>query len=180
VGRDLLCGAAFGAVMTALNLAVKGSAPWLSTLDPIGGVRPFLWFLGNMVTSSLVDPAQYLFLLFLCRIMLRRHWPATAAFLVLMALLIGATGGNWRVGLPIGLTFGALIAFILLRFGFLALIATNICAHLLMAIPRTFDFSLWFAAIGAAPLVIVVFIAVYGYRLVVSGNGTAVPQVNTR
>jgi serine/threonine-protein kinase len=180
VGRDLLCGAAFGAVITALNLATKGVAPWLPQLDPISGVRPFLWFLGNAVTASLVDPAQCFFLLFLCRVVLRRQWPATAAFLVIIALVVRGVGGDWRVGLPVGLAFGALYALILLRFGFLALIATNICGYLMMALPRTFDFSLWFAAIGAAPLVIVAFIALYGYRSAVSGNEIAVPHANTR
>jgi serine/threonine-protein kinase len=180
VGRDLVCGAAFGAVFTVLNLAAQGGQPWQPTLDPIGGVRPFLWFLGNVVTSSLVDPAQYLFLIFLCRVILRRQWAATAAFLVIMAVLIGGGAGDWRVGLPIGLAFAAFYAFVLLRFGFLALIATSICAHLMMALPRTLDFSLWFAPIGAAPLVIIAIIAIYGYRLTVSGNGTAVPQANTR
>ena len=178
VGRDLVCGAAFGAVVTAINLAAKGSAPWLTSLDPIGGVRPFIWFLGNVVTSSLVDPAQYLFLLFLCRVTLRRQWPATAAFIVIEALAIG--GIQWSVGLAAGAVFGALFAFILLRFGFLALIATGICGHLMMAIPRTFDFSLWFAPIGAAPLVIAAIIAIYGFRTAVSGNATAVPQADTR
>jgi serine/threonine-protein kinase len=179
VGRDLLCGAAFGALFTALNLAARGGAPWTPPFDALIGIRPFLWFVGGVITSSLLDPVQHLFLLFLCRIALRKQWLATGAFLVAMAMIIGGTSLAWGIGIPIGLAFGALCAFILLRFGFLALIVTNICAHLLMALPRTFDFSLWFAAIGAAPLVIVVFVALYGFRTAVSGSATAVPQPNT-
>jgi serine/threonine-protein kinase len=180
VGRDLLCGAVFGALFTALNLAARGGTPWTPPFDAVVGIRPFLWLVGGVITSSLLDPVQYLFLLFLCRIVLRKQWLATGAFLVAMAMIIGGTSLAWGVGAPMGLAFGGLCAFILLRFGFLALIMTNICAHFLMALPRTLDFSLWFAPIGAAPLVIVAFIAVYGYRTAVSGNGTPVPQANTR
>ncbi len=180
VGRDLLCGAFFGAAMTALNFVAQGTGhPWMAALEPLVNTRQFLSFAGEVGMDSLFDPVQYLFLLFLCRMVLRRQWLATAACVGILAAVISAGAGSWSV-LPIGLAFGSLFAFILLRFGFLALIASSISAHFLMAIPRTFDFSLWYAPLGAAPLAIVALIALYGFRTAVSGSGTPVPQTNTR
>jgi hypothetical protein len=181
VGRDLLCGAFFGMVMTVFNLsavALQGTHIWAASLSPLVNVRQFLSFLGEVGMDSLFDPVQYLFLLFLCRLVLRRQWLATGAFVIILAIVIAGGVHSW-IALPIGLAFACFFAFVLLRFGFLALIVANICAHLTMAIPRTFDFSLWYAPIGAAPLIIVAIIAVYGYRIAVSGNGMAVPQANT-
>jgi len=182
VGRDLLCGAFFGAVMTAFNLsaiALQGSHPWLSALPPLVNTRQFLSFVGEVGMDSLFDPVQYLFLLFLCRMVLRRQWLATSACILILAVVIAGGTPSW-IGLPIGLAFGSFFAFVMLRFGFLCMIAASICAHLMMAIPRTFDFSLWYAPIGDAPLLIVAFIAIYGFRIAVSGSGTVVPQTNTR
>ena len=182
VGRDLLCGAFFGTVMTVFNLsaiALQGTHIWTASLSPLVNVRQYLISIGMVGMDSLFDPVQYLFLLFICRLVLRRQWLATAAFVVILTVVVAGGIHSWIV-LSIGLAFASFFAFVLLRFGFLALIVANICAHLTMAIPRTFDFARWYAPIGAAPLGIVAIIAIYGFQLTVSGNGTAVPQTNTR
>jgi predicted Ser/Thr protein kinase len=182
VGRDLLCGAFFGAVMTFFNfvaIRMQGTQPWVASLPSLVNTRQFLSFVGEVGMDSLFDPVQYLFLLFLCRMVLRRQWIATAACILILAVVIAGGVRSWTA-FPIGLAFGSFFAFVMLRFGFLAMIAASICAHLMMAIPRTFDFSLWYAPIGAAPLVIVAIIAIYGFRVAVSGSGNAVPQTDTR
>src|SRR5262249_33938382 len=134
VGRDLLAGVAFGAVMTIFNLIanqVTGGRPWMSGMG-ISGIRPFIGFLGDTLTASIFDPSLYFFLLFLCRVVLRRRWLATAAFAAILSVSIGGFSDPLR-SLPIGLSFAGLYALILLRFGFLATITTSICAHLLLA-----------------------------------------------
>jgi membrane protein implicated in regulation of membrane protease activity len=80
-----------------------------------------------------------------------------------MTLVIGGFSESIYM-VPVVLGFAVVYALVLLRFGFLALIMTSICARLLLGFARTPDFSLWYAGIGAAPLVIVALIAVWGFR----------------
>jgi hypothetical protein len=174
VGRDLVAGAAFACVMTAFNLIaneINGGRPWAAAIG-ISSARPFIGFLGNVLAVSIFDPSVYFFLLFLCRVILRKEWLSTAAFVAAMTIVIGGLSDPARM-IPIGLAFACVYAFVLLRFGFLALIMTSICSHLLLALPRTLDFSLWYAGIGAAPLAIVVLIAVWGYRAATTGESAA-------
>jgi hypothetical protein len=175
VGRDLLAGAFFGSVLTAFNLIsnqILGGRPWNATLD-LSMLRPFLGFLGDTVASAIFYPSVFFFLLFLCRVILRKQWLGTIAFLAAVTVMIGGLPMTVKM-VPIGLAFAGLYAFVLLRFGFLALITSSVCAHLLMAIPRTFDFSMWYAGIGAAPVVIVALIALWGFRAATGDSGFGV------
>jgi hypothetical protein len=179
VGRDLLAGALFGSVLTAFNLIanqVLGGRPWNAALE-LSILRPFLGFLGDTVASSIFYPSSFFFLLFLCRVILRKQWLGTIAFLAAVTVMIGGLSNPVKM-VPIGLGFAVLYAFVLLRFGFLALITTSICAHLLLAIPRTFDFSMWYAGIGAAPVVIVALIALWGFRTGISDQGAGIRDAN--
>jgi serine/threonine-protein kinase len=165
VGRDLLAGAAFGCVSTALNQIANefiGGRPWTPALG-IFSIRPFAGFAGDILAHSLFDPSVYFFLLFLCRAIIRKPRLSNAVYIAAMTIFIAGFADPLHM-IPIGLAFACLNSLVLLRFGFLALILTHICAHLLMAIPRTLDFSLWYAGIGAAPLAIVALIAAWGFR----------------
>jgi predicted Ser/Thr protein kinase len=181
VGRDLLAGAVFGSILTAFNLIANvatGGGPWAGAVS-ISGIRPFIGFLGDTLAVSIFDPSVYFFLLFLCRVIFRKEWLTTVVFVGAMTLVIGGVSDPAHM-LPIGLAFACLYAFVLLRFGFLALIMTSICAHLLLAIPRTLDSSLWYAGLGAAPLVIVALIAAWGYRttLGIRDQGSGIRESN--
>jgi serine/threonine-protein kinase len=175
VGREILYGAAFACVwsaLTLLQLALHGPTgePLMAMLDPLSSLRLTASAALASVANALFGPMLILFLLFVLRVVLRKEW-AAAAVCVLGAGLLNSAGTSYpAVDLPINLLQAAVAVFVLMRFGLVALIAQSVVSDFLLGLPRTLDFSLWYAPMGMLPLVIVALVAFYGFRVSLAGR----------
>jgi hypothetical protein len=175
VGRDILFGAGLGCAETALRLATlalhgKGGEPVMADLGTLVGVRAAGAAALQSWTSALFTAMFFFFILFVLRLVLRNQWLASAAFVVILTAVFGmGTSYPW-VDTPANLLFAALYTVVLLRFGLLALVVTELVATCLLGVPRTLDFSSWYAAMGMAPLAICAALAFFGFRTSLGGR----------
>jgi hypothetical protein len=78
--------------------------------------------------------------------------------------------GSGILNLAAGIIIAPIQLFILFRVGLLAWMAAQFVAILFYFFPLTFDFSRWYATHGLAAIVVVVALAVYGFRLSLAGR----------
>ncbi len=175
VGRGLLFGAAFACLWAGLDLVrlrLHGPAgePVMALLYPFVSGRlaaaAALW----SVSGSLWDPMIALFLLFVLRVVLRKEWVAAIVFALLIGSLDSSGTAYPAADLTINILQAGLGVFVLLRYGVLVLIVINVVNDFLMGIPRTLDFSLWYAPMGMLPLLLAAAVAIYGFRVSLAGR----------
>jgi len=170
VGRDLLIGATTGAlvaVATYVQVASHGAngTPNIPALEALSGVRQSVNLLLQSVCNSLFTSILFFFVFFVLRVLLRKQWLATAAFIAVVTLVISGSGSNW-IDRPFQAAYAALFAFILLRFGLLALMVTIVVPDVLGNVPWTAEPS----ALNLAALALVAIVAVYGFRTALAGR----------
>jgi len=175
VGRDILFGAGMACVLALLKLiqlGLHGSSgePVMADLSTLLGTRQLIAAGLQTVTGSLFDAIFFFFLLFIAIVILRRQWLAAAGFVVLITLIFSISTVYPWVDYPINLLIAALYAFILLRFGLLTLVFAEIVSTALLGVPRTLDFSSWYAWTGMIPLIVVALITIYGFRISLGGR----------
>jgi serine/threonine-protein kinase len=181
VGRDILYGAALGCVWAGVKLAqlaMHGASgePVMPPLATLLGLRQAAAGGLDALTGSLFDPIVLFFLLFVARAVLRNQWIAAATFIAIATVVdTGGTAYPW-IDYPANALLAGLIVFVLLRFGLLALIATEAFSQFLTGVPRTLDFSAWYAGIGVASLALVALIAIYGFRTSLAGRRLLDPR----
>jgi serine/threonine-protein kinase len=174
VGRDLLLGTGIGAAIAAvvfakfdLHGAGAGSIPLLGAIQ---GVR---WNLGEIVhlfEASLFDVLLYTFILFVVRLVLRKESLVAAVF-ILVAGAINSFGTTFpTVDWPANLLVAAIFTAVMLRLGLLAAIVSYTTYTILYNMPRTLDFSSWYAGLGMIPVVLLIGVAWYGFRLSLAGR----------
>jgi hypothetical protein len=176
VGGHLLFGVALGIGLALLNsgnrLALEyygtisfRNAELLSTLDARGLTRSLLgalvvaFFFGMLLT----------FILMLLRVLLRRQWLAAAAFVLLGASAALGDAHPW-IRLVSEISFFALFAANLLRFG--GLLPTIVCifvGNILGDFPIA-DFSTWYASTTVFVLVVFLALTAYAFQTAVAGR----------
>ena len=80
------------------------------------------------------------------------------------------SGENFWVALPFALIVVALSLIVLIRFGLLALFVFNLYLSLLSLLPVTLDFSRWYIGRSLLLLLILIGLAVYGFRAALAGR----------
>jgi serine/threonine-protein kinase len=178
VGRDVLVGLTFGTgaalVVELHGLAVQrfgampsGTVQPRSLLGVPGAVATFLAMIPNCVLIALV----WFVLLFVLRAVVRRDWLAAGAFvLIYMALNWLATPESPALSALFGAVQTALLVFVMLRFGLVALIASAFVLELLVMFPITSDFSVWYAGASLFALLSVAAIAAFAFRASLAGR----------
>ncbi len=175
VGRDILYGAAVGAIVAILKLAqirMHGviAPPSIPTLAVIEGIRGLAAFGLQSVSSSIFDPMLTLFMLFLMRVLLRKQWLAAAAAVAILTLVSIGTPAAPAIDIPATVILQLLEVLVLLHFGVPAVITMGVVSTYLLEVPVTLDFSSWYAAIGIAALAACILIAWYGFRTSLAGR----------
>jgi len=84
------------------------------------GFATRVYLLTQSICNSLFTSIFLFFVFFVLRVLLRKQWLAAAAFILLTTVVISGPGSNW-IDRPFQAAYAALFAFILLRFGLLAL-----------------------------------------------------------
>ena len=178
VGRDVLVGLTFGAVSALVAklhefvLLRFGSMPSITVQPPsllgvTGAVAGFLALIPNSVLLALV----WFVLIFVLRAVLRRDWLAAVAFvLIYMALNWLATPAAPALAALFGAVQTALLVFVMLRFGLVALIASSFVFELLLMFPTTADFLLWYAGASLFALLSVAAMAAFAFHASLAGQ----------
>jgi serine/threonine protein kinase len=174
VGRDLLYGTAFGALLAlgdAVVVALNGNShlPVFPPLNALLGVRAEVSSVLVAVPNAIFTAMLFFFMLFLLRLVLRREWIAGVAFVAILAF--ATTGGSTTplVDYPLNaLAFGVL-AFTLLRFGLLATMVTSAVAQV-VALGWLLDFSAWYAGMAFLPFLLIALLVIYGFRVSLGGR----------
>lgn len=177
VGRDVLTGCLFGALMAALARLEWFVPSWLGDppAQPLSGpdwqfmgARAIIANLSNTVIFNLLISFLFLFVLFLFRALLRKEWAAAVAFTLFFAVLFAYSGGPFV--LVWNLIFFANV-FLLIRLGFLALMAQGVFGFcLLNGFPLTNQGSAWYAGIGMAGILLMAAMALYGFYTSLGGR----------
>ncbi|HXA52885.1 MAG TPA: protein kinase, partial [Candidatus Acidoferrum sp.] len=172
VGRDLLYGIVLGAGLTVVTF-LRPVLPWndgklvFPPLDPLRGMRPELAAILHSVPDGILSALLLFFLLFVLRLLLRREWIAGIVFVVLMAATTATT--TPAVDYPLNMLAYGIFAFALLRYGLLAAIVASAIDDLI-ELGGVLDFSSWSAGNAAVPFVLVLILAIYGFRKSLGGR----------
>jgi Protein kinase domain len=152
LGRDLLIGIIMGIAwclilqLSFLAMHRLGSAPYLGRTEfLLGGLRILAAWVGQVV-NSVQGMLLFFFVLFLFRVVLRRPWLATLAFIALFATSRILGNEYSIVQIPTSIAIFAIIAFAVVRFGLVALAAGLFTADLVIGAPMAGSFSSWYAS----------------------------------
>jgi protein kinase-like protein len=172
VGRDVLVGALLGATNAMLLHISNGLPAWIDApgMTPVPpselmmrGTREAASFFFARQSDAVFAAIGMMFLFFLASSVFRRKWLG-AVPLGLLFLMLHLSGENLVIELPFAVLMAALLVFVVLRFGLLAVAAGGLVASLMTVSPLTLDFSRWYAGRSLLALTVVVAIALYGFR----------------
>ena len=176
VGRDLLYGVILGVVWAVIfsvfflmRLRV-GDAPVYGVTSYLLGARPVLgtwfWHLANSIQATLV----FFFLMFVLRVMLRKPWLAALAFVAIWVAIKTFDSHHPWIDIPTYIAIYGIAAFVVLRFGFIALAVGMFTADLTLNIPITTHFSSWYMGGSLFVLLTVTGMAIWGFYTALAGQ----------
>ena len=178
VGRDLLAGG-FGGALMLLAAMVSNAIPYWFNFPgetpisipsaALGAPREAISGLISLALSAVVSTLIVLMTLFLVRVIVRVEWLSvviTGAFIMLTNL--GTE--NVLLEIPTAALSAAIVMFMLVRFGFLALLFSQFFANLILAAPFSLDFNHWYAARGVFVLALLLGLWGWGLKLALGGK----------
>jgi len=176
VGRDILWGVLLGSVWSVtigvglLFLKRAGATPDLPSTSLLLGGRQVvgIWLLN--VVQCIVATLEFFFVLFLLRVTLRNKWLAAAGFVGIFSTLNTLQGGHAAIMVPVWLVVFSIAAFAVTRFGLISFAVAIFTANILLSLPYTLDFSLWYAGSTLFVLLSLVALAAWGFYLARSGQ----------
>ncbi|HKR31175.1 MAG TPA: serine/threonine-protein kinase, partial [Terriglobales bacterium] len=176
VGKDVLIGILEGLL---INLIFYGYGTILARLgDPlIWGDLSFLLgarhVMGNYLVRVLWEfqgTLIFFFVLFLLRVLLRKTWLATLVFVGIWVFYKSLGAQHLALHIPTMVLLYGSAAFVMVRFGLIALISGFFVTDLLVNLPMTSDFSSWFAGVGIFAYAIVFVLAVWAFHTSLGGQ----------
>jgi hypothetical protein len=169
VGRDILLGVAFGATwmliigLGYIALARAGAAPQLSSTDYLLGGRKALGQWLSQVPVSILVTLEFFFLLFGLKVILRKDWLAAPVFVGIFVALKGLQSSHLLLDFPVVVVIYVILVLIVFRFGLVPLVVGAFTVDMLVNVPFTADFSVWYASTTLFALLSVVALAVWGF-----------------
>jgi serine/threonine-protein kinase len=184
VGHDLLIGCASGIAMILLNSSVVSIVSLFGGLQAIpiaivlsgaaktlalfSGTRAIVAELFTSINEGILFALLITFFLFLMRVLLRKTWAAIA---LLTLLAFASPFGSGSVFAAVTVLLGvAVIAFVVFRFGLLALLSFSVGTSILSRFPITTDTSAPYFGIGLAGLALLLAFALYAFRTSLGGR----------
>ena len=132
VGRDVLFGVILG-ISWAVIFAVAGLAlkhisaePDLSSPVFLLGFRRVLGACFTHAAQSVQGTLEFFFLMFVFRVLFRKPWIAAVVFVLFWVGLKSYGNHHWMYVAPAVIAVYAIAAFVILRFGFIALAVGNL------------------------------------------------------
>jgi len=184
VGRDVLVGAAFAVgIMLASPLETVGpellgrpqGAPNIGSnlIYELGllGLNGFVPLIINQTVASILFSFIAASVLLFFAMLLRRKWlGVVAGWLFLCSPFVLTTTDKSAIGLLAAVLGPTLVVVALARFGLLTLITAFFFMHIWPFFPVTTQFSAWYASGFVIELVLLVALALYGFRTSLAGQ----------
>jgi predicted Ser/Thr protein kinase len=176
VGRDALVGGLCGIsvmLLRELEFTVAGSlfasplAPYTPTLEGLRAPRHVAASLLFVQSDSLMTALVGLFVFVLFRTILRRHWLAVCAWVLITAPVMITSRENLPLEISIALASVSFAMLILLRFGLLAFGVMIFFYRALTTLPITLDFSAWYIDRSLVILSVLGGVLLYAFRVAV-------------
>jgi hypothetical protein len=178
VGKDLLFGTLFG-IVYALLIALyeyanfRSGAPILGEfgLEYLNGFRAFAGSIASLLFREVGGSLTFLLTLFLVRALLKKQWLVGAVWVVGW-VAVRFLRANFIDSRELAITTGvfwillfSLLVFIILRFGFFALVVAVFVLDSLTGCFLTTDFSAWYGQSSMAIVILIVAMALRGFHL---------------
>jgi hypothetical protein len=186
VGRDVLAGCLFGALIGTIDRLLWFVPSWLGEASPqpqsgpdwqLLGARTIIAAIATNLIVALFFMFVFLFVLSLFRALLRKEWAAAVAFVLFFTVFLNAenlaayqsASAAW-VLLIRGLILNSMSVFLLIRLGFLAGVAGAVVQFCLQYLPLTTQGSAWYAGISLAGILLLATMAFYGFYISLGGR----------
>ncbi len=174
VGRDILVGSLLGlgaALFSYAKELPRNHAlmrPWPEALT--GGLQGPAQTLTGLLFAGVSISLEFMLLLLVLRILLRREGPAVAVLFLLWAWGFASSGPYTGMNLAFSCLEAGLLITGWIRFGPLAgavaWTTVTLCHHY----PLTLDTSLWYASSGLFAVLVILFLVLYGFATSVAGQ----------
>jgi hypothetical protein len=179
VGREVLVGSVGGTMAVVVMWFADAAARWQNftiappfrpALEAFREPSHFASLVMFVHVNALGVTLGMVVLLLFLHFVLRVGWLAVTAWIMaILAPGLTVYGLHWTIGLPAGLATATIAAFLLYRFGLLAVWALLFTNHALTRLPAALEFSAWYAGRSLLTLAIVVGIGLYAARTAVGG-----------
>ncbi len=181
VGRDVLIGATWGALVCLFSALASRLPAWLGLpiehpshimmLGSLLGLRDVTSRLLDFMMGGILLGLGALLLYLILRFVLRREVPTVLAFVVILTFVATTRAEPLWLGVTAGLIVMGSYTFVLLRFGLLAACTGPFFANCFNAFPYTTDIGQWYAGPTLTVLPLVALLAVLAFRTAVGGSG---------
>jgi hypothetical protein len=177
VGRDALFGVALGATLS-LMLAIATrigpgsgtSMPHFGWTDAFSTARLTVGSLLTLASYSVRNSLLLLFVLFLCRVVLRRRWAGVGLFVALFATLNALQNSNPLSGAVWGALYYWISAAAVLRWGLVALTVGEFVRQVVSTVPGSYDLSAWYLPNEALMIGVVVALTAWAFHTATAGR----------
>jgi serine/threonine-protein kinase len=174
VGRDLLYGAALGMALALTNTAGvllhgNNDQPLFPSLNPLQGMRLETAQILGIPSGAIFNSLLFFLLLFLLRLVLRKEWIAVLVFVIVVAVATTVGTITPAVDYALAAVSIAIVGLGLLRLGLLAAIVLSMVAQF-ASLGGALDFSTWYAGPASVPYLLILAIAVYGFKTSLGGR----------
>lgn len=181
VGRDLFVGCAAG---VALGLVVKGrdlllqrmglppSAPGVGNLSALLGLRSAASTVLELLVIYMFLSLTFLFVLFLLRSILRYQWLAATVFVAVISLptlFLPNEQAPLLNAVTLALIWGSIV-FVLLHYGFVAIVGCFLFIALLFQFPATSDLSAWYWSMTMVGPFFLIAVCLYAFWTSLAGQ----------
>ena len=150
-----------------------GHAPGIPWLDApatqLLGIRSFAFGFTQQIFAAIFQSFIVLFFLLLLYMILRRERIAALVLWLIASTALSLTQES-TAAIPFAFVAGAMVVWLLYRYGLLALIVAIYFVHLLIFFPITPDFSAWYATDFVLALLIALALAGFGFYTSLAGE----------
>ena len=176
VGRDVLFGILCGLIYLlcfALYAFVQmrnGNPGGEFNIDQLNGFRAFAHLLPLYILDGVSGSLLYFLTLFVLRALVRKQWLAAVIWVAgwTTVRMLQVNTGPIELYLPLvvyELLTRMVVVFVMMRFGFFALVVTIFAVDAMDLAFLTTDFSAWYAQSSLAMLILITALALWGFRL---------------
>jgi hypothetical protein len=173
VGRDVLVGATLSILLSAILVNIRFAetdTPNLGSTGILLGFRSTVAICFTAIPKGIRETLLFFFLIFLLRVVLRNQWLASAAFAALFTALAYLQSSHPIPDAIANFLIYSLVAFIVLRFGLLAMAVYIFVNGLLNGAQPTLDTSSWYFANNLFLFACVLALTAWGFRTAIAGR----------
>jgi serine/threonine-protein kinase len=180
VGSNVLMGVALGVAGACLFYILRHFAegwfgrlppqPITTSLEPLLGARGMIAQLLEIIPIDLGLTLAFIFLFVLLRLLLRKDWVAAMVWVLILTATFALPQGYLPVDAVVNAVFWGITIFILMRFGLFCLMVLFTTYDVLHYFVHTIQLSHWNAAPTILGVLVVLALAVYGFRVSLAGR----------